>query len=132
MKCTCIWASYNYRGLITLIGNRWDLLVYVRVPRTCTYIAGLNTAELHSMLSRSNCVTHNESLWASGHPTFTGVSVGSREDVPQLRDDSLLPEWEVVLWTQSKVANQTHQCLMGRRREGRREGSRQSARTERE
>ena len=58
------------------------------------------------------CVsTHNESLWTSGDPAFAGVGVGPCQNVPELGDDGLLSQVEVVLWTEGQVADQTHQAL---------------------
>lgn len=58
-------------------------------------------------------ITHNESLWTTGYPTFAGVSVGSSEDVPEFRNDGLLSEGMVVLGAEGKVANETHESLAG-------------------
>ena len=57
--------------------------------------------------------THNETLRSSWDSALAAVGVCSGEDAPELGYDCLLSQRLVVVLTEGKVANQTHQCLTG-------------------
>ena len=58
-------------------------------------------------------MTHNVSWGSSRDTSLAGVGIGSSENVPEFGDDCLLPERTVVFVVQSKVTDETHQCLAG-------------------